>query len=199
MGEPTATVSNTALNVVYRDYENPFSISVPGVSQEKIRVNVAGGASVSKKGNSWVIKVTDAKTKEITISVQAEMEGKMQTMGSATYRVKGLPKPSAYLKVGEKQYNEKDVPRSMLLSANAEIFAGYGPDDLLSLPFKVKSFQIRAGSGGLIPSKSNKFTKEQSAKLGKLAKGAIISIEDVRAVGPAGNEIRLSPIVLIMN
>ena len=32
VGEPTATISNTDLNIMYRGYDNPFSISVPGTT-----------------------------------------------------------------------------------------------------------------------------------------------------------------------
>ena len=42
VGEPTATISNTDLNIMYRGYNNPFSISVPGVASEKLQVRCQG-------------------------------------------------------------------------------------------------------------------------------------------------------------
>ena len=35
--EPTATVSATMMNVLYAGYDNPISISVPGVRGDKYR------------------------------------------------------------------------------------------------------------------------------------------------------------------
>ena len=197
VGEPAVTISNNDLNIMYRGYDNKFSISVPGVANDKVKVSV-NGASVRQQGGIWIIKPGDG-TKSVSISVSAELDGRMQPMGSKEYRVKALPKPGAYFKSGESEYNgEKAIPRSALLNASATVIASYGPDGLLDLPFQISGFRANI-NGVYLESRGNKFTREQLDRLGKLKPGNSVIITDIRAKGPDGKEIRLSPIPLTLN
>ncbi|MGM9810595.1 MAG: gliding motility protein GldM [Paludibacteraceae bacterium] len=197
VSEPSVTISNTALDIMYRGYDNPFSISVPGVSNNRLKVEVSGGASVTQKNGLWIINPNE-QAKNITVKVMAEMEGTMHNMGERTYRVKALPDPAAYFKSGEKEFNDGSIPRSTLLNPNATIIASYGADGLLDLAFTVTSFKLNA-NGTYLDGKGNKFSKEHLDRLGKLKKGAIVVITDIRAVGPNGQEKRLSSIPLTLN
>ena len=59
---------------------------------------------------------------------------------------------------------------------------------------------FRANINGVyLESKGNKFTREQLDRLGKLKPGNSVIITDIRAKGPDGKEIRLSPIPLTLN
>ena len=196
VGEPAVTISNTDLNIMYRGYENQFSISVPGVANDKVKVSV-NGAAVSRRGNFWIIKPGDA-SKEVTINVQAEMEGKLQPMGSMAYRVKALPKPGAYFKTGDLEIGDGNISRSALLNPNATVIASYGPDGLLNLPFTITSFKVNI-NGVMMDSRGNKFSPQQLTQLQKLKKGAQVGIQDIHAKGPDGKDTRLSPVLLTLN
>ena len=197
VSEPSVTISHTLLSIMYREYDNPFSISVPGVSNNKLKVEVSGGASVTQKDGLWIIN-PNKQAQNITVKVMAEMEGTMHNMGERTYRVKALPDPAASLKCGEKEFQEGPIPRTTLTNPNATVIASYGPDGLLDVPFTVTSFKLNA-NGTYLEGKGNKFTKEQLDRLGKLKKGAIILIADIRAVGPNGQEKTLRSIPLTLN
>ena len=196
VGEPAVTISNTDLNIMYRGYDNKFSISVPGVSNDKVRVNVSG-ASAHQQGGLWIIKPGDG-AKTVTISVSAELDGRMQPMGSKDYRVKALPKPGAYFRSGEKEYSDGNISRGALLNGAATVIASYGPDGLLDLPYHITSFKVNI-NGVLTEARGNKFTADQRSRLEKLKMGAIVVITDIRAKGPDGKEVRLSPIPLSLN
>ena len=88
--------------------------------------------------------------------------------------------------------------RSAGRNIGATIIASYGPDGLLDLPFTIKSFKLNI-NGMYLEANGNKFSKDQMDRLGKLKKGAIVVITDIRAQGPDGKETRLSPIPLTMN
>ena len=181
----------------YSDYQNKFAISVPGISNDKIRVSVKGATATQQRGGMWIIKPS-ASGKQVTISVQAELDGRWQAMGEQVYRVKELPKPGAYFKSGSTEYQEGKVARNALLNPNATIIASYGPEGLLDLPFTITSFQLQT-SMGYTQSKGNKFTKAQINQLSKLKQGAVINIVDIRAKGPEGKEVRLRGIPLTLN
>ena len=196
VGEPAVTISNNDLNIMYRGYENKFSISVPGVSNDKVKVNVSG-ASVHQSGGVWVIKPGEG-SKKVTISVNAELDGKMQPMGSKEYRVKALPDPQAYFSARDKEYTSGNIAPSTLTHSSGVVTASYGPEGLLDLPFKVTSFRAII-NGMTTQSNGNKFTKDQLAQIGKLKKGGMVVLQDIRAVGPGGQEKRLAPLVLTLN
>ena len=159
-------------------------------------MNVSG-ASVKQQGGIWIIKPGDG-AKNVTISVSAELDGRMQSMGSRDYRVKALPKPGAYFKSGETEYSDGNISRGALLNAGATVIASYGPDGLLDLPFRITSFKVNI-NGVLTEARGNKFTQDQRDRLSKLKMGAIVVITDIRAQGPDGRETRLSPIPLSLN
>ena len=196
VGEPAVTISNTDLNIMYRKYENKFSISVPGVSNDKVKVSVSG-AQVKQQGGLWVI-VPGESSKSVTINVSAELDGKMQPMGSKEYRVKALPNPQAWFSAKEKEYTTGNIALSTLTHSSGAITASYGPDGLLNLPFKVTSFRAII-NGMTSQSNGNKFTQDQLNQIGKLKKGGVVIIQDARAVGPGGQEMRLSPLVFTLN
>lgn len=196
VGEPSVTISNTDLNIMYRDYANKFAISVPGISNDKIKVNVTG-ASCSQQGKFWVIK-PGAQSKQVTITVQANLNDKWTPMGEQVYRVKELPKPGAYFKSGSAEYAEGAIPRNSLLRQDATVIASYGPEGLLNLNFTITSFTLQTPSGSS-QSKGDHFTRQQLDQLGKLKQGSVVNIIDIHAKGPEGKEIRLRGIPLMLN
>ena len=196
VGEPAVTISNNDLNIMYRKYPNKFSISVPGVSNDKVKVSVTG-AQVKQQGGLWIIEPGET-AKTVTISVSAELDGKMQPMGSRDYRVKMLPPPSAYFSVRDREYPTGNIAASALANSSGTIIASYGPDGLLDVPFKVTSFIAFIG-GRSSDSKGNKFTQEQLNQIGKLKKGGMVILQNIKAVSPTGQEQTLSPLVLTVN
>ena len=197
VGEPAVTISNNDLNIMYRRYENKFSISVPGISNDRIRVNVEG-ASVRQQDGLWIIKPND-NVKNVTIAVSAEMDGRMQPMGSKAYRVKTLPPPGAYFKSGEAEYaSDSKISRNAVLNKNATVIASYGQDGLLDVPFKVTSFKVDV-NGIVMESRSNKITQEQINRIEKLRMGSMVVIKDIRAESPSGEKKILNPILLTLN
>ncbi len=196
VSEPAVTISNNDLNIMYRKYPNKFSISVPGVSNDKIKVSVSG-AQAKQQGGLWIIEPGET-AKTVTISVSAELDGKMQPMGSRDYRVKMLPPPSAYFSVRDREYPTGNIAASALANASGTIIASYGPDGLLDVPFKITSFIAFIG-GRSSDSKGNKFTQEQLNQIGKLKKGGMVILQNIKAVSPTGQELTLSPLVLTVN
>ena len=173
---------------MYRGYDNKFSVSVPGVSNEKIKVTVNGG-QVKKQGERWIIVPGD-NTKEITVNVSAELDGKMQNLPPKKYRVRKLPDPSPFFNSREKDYASGEISSSALTHNTGVVTVSYGTDGILNLPFTVTSFTLFV-NGQYLDTKGNKFTREQLDKLGKLRSGSFVMIENIRALGPNGKEFRV--------
>lgn len=194
VGKPSATMSNVDLNVVYRGIDNRFRISAPGVPESSIRVN-ASGASISRSGDFYIVK--PVQDDDITISVSAEMNGRVVPMGSEKYRVKYLPDPTAYF-----QYTDAGgIPRAVreeklskrLLKSNGGVVANYGPDALIKANFTVTSFTLSA-LGTSIPVSGNRFNARQLNLIDELEGGDDVFIKSIVAVGPDGRPRKLGTI-----
>ena len=186
-------MNNVDLNVMYRGYDNKFSISVPGVPDNKLKVK-AKGAIVKKQNSLWLINPNDS-VQSVTVSVSAEINGKIQTIGSQEYRVKNLPAPNAYLSVNGREYaTGSSMSPSFLTNPATTLVVSYGPDALLDLPFKVTSFAATI-NGTTYNGEGNKFTETQMEAIRRLMMGSKVTINDIQATTPAGAVLRLSPIV----
>jgi len=201
VGAPSATISNTDLNIMYRGYDNPFSISVPGVSSDKLRVTCAG-ATITKSGSQWIIKPTGASEKAvIEVSADVDGKGKVVSMGKMEYRVKTLPQPNSYFVAGDIYYDgaaKGKVARKHIVDANSKVVADYGPDGLVKAKFKITKVAIKFPSGKLLESKSDKFSAQMLGEIKKLKAGSSLTIA-TWAIGPDGKEIQLRSLPLEMN
>ena len=96
--KPNSVVSAEKMNVLYIGVDNPMAISVPGVSSDKVKVNPSG-SGISLRPNPTAgaghYMATVTTVGKSTISVAADILGKVIPMGSFEYRVKKVPDPVA--------------------------------------------------------------------------------------------------------
>ena len=196
VSEPAVTISNTDLTIMYRGYENKFSVSVPGISDDKVSVTVTN-ATVKRQGGLWIIQPNET-ARTSTITVFAEIEGRKQTMGSKEYRVRKLPDPKAFLTVKEKPYGTGKISLSNLVNKTGELTVSYGEDGILNLPFKVTGFTLFA-KGRYMDAKGSKFTNEQLQVLEKAKPNDFVSIEDIKVTGPTGKPVNVDPLTFRIN
>jgi len=179
VGEPSATLSNEDLNVVYRGIDNNFSVSVPGVAAENVSVRVIGG-SARKNGGRYLIQAT--RDEEITIEVWAKVEGKLKKMGGGAYRVKYLPDPKAFIQPNDP--GARPVRGGFLspyVLRSSSLIASYGKDELVKAKFRVTSFTMLAKGISPLPVSGSRLS---SGFLDKLIKGDILMINNIKAEGP---------------
>ena len=179
VGEPSATLSNEDLNVVYRGIDNKFSVSVPGVATENVAVRVIGG-NARKDGSRYMIQPT--RDDDINIEVWAKVEGKMRKMGGGAYRVKYLPDPKAFIQPsdpGAKPIRGGFMSPGVLRTS--ALIASYGKDELIKAKFRITSFTMLAK--GISPLQVGG-SRLNSGFLEKLIKGDILMINNIRAEGP---------------
>ena len=203
--EPTATVSATMMNVLYAGIDNPISISVPGVPQNAVSATMTNG-SLARSGDQWLARPTTVGS-ECVISVSATIEGRAQTVSTASFRVRKLPDPTAYIAYKDSKGNEerykgsKPFAKSILLSCG-----GIGAaidDNLLNVQYSVIEFEtvVFDSMGNAIPEKSNgaKFSERQITSFRRLSRGKRFYITRIRAKGPDGIVRDLSPLEVIVN
>jgi GldM C-terminal domain len=84
-------VSADKMNVVYIGVDNPVTIAIGGVSNDKIKVSATGGDISKAQDDTYIIRVS--RPGKMTINV--EWDGKRQNI---ELRVKPMPEPEVVLK-----------------------------------------------------------------------------------------------------
>jgi gliding motility-associated protein GldM len=198
VGEPSATVSNMDLNIMYRGYDNPFSISVPGVSSHSLVVK-CNQADISTKNGFWIIKPRANSSDQLNIEVYARVNDKDMLMGSHTYRVKNLPRPDAYFEINGVPTEEMRIPRAQLINPKNRIVASYGADGLIQAKFDIVGFQVKLPTGASLSVKGDRFDDKTLAAIKKLKQGNTINLMYIKAKGPDGKEIQLRGLPIELN
>ena len=100
VASPSATVSPTAMNVLYKGVENPLAVSVPGVPDDKVRVTIGDGHQLTKTGQgTYKVKMNNSsKGRTTTVRVSAEIGGELVPMNTIEFRVFTLPPPRARIR-----------------------------------------------------------------------------------------------------
>ena len=190
---PSATVSADIMNVLYAGYDNPMSVSVPGIPSSRLQVSMTGGSFTQKGDGKYIARPTNVGG-EAVVTVAAQTEGRVQEMGKFTFRVRKLPDPTAYIPVGDDHVMGGMISKQDLMAMTN---LGAAIDDgLLNIPFSVKGFEMvfYDNMGNAVPeiAQSSEFTLRQKNMIRQLNRGKRFYISKIRAVGPDGIERTLN-------
>ena len=191
---PSATVSADIMNVLYAGYDNPMSVSVPGIPSNKLNVSMTGGTLTQKGDGHYIARPTNPGG-DAVFTVSAQNEGRTQEMGKFTFRVRKLPDPAPFIAYadgngGTNHFRGGNLSKQILMGTEG---IGAAIDDgLLNITFRVQGFQtiFYDAMGNAVPFKSNgaSFTDQQKNQIRGLARGKRFYITEVHAIGPDGIE-----------
>jgi gliding motility-associated protein GldM len=187
VGEQSATISNDDMNILYRGIDNKFSITVPGVDAENLSAHMTGG-TVQKVGGKFSIRVNQ--DGNINIVVFAKIDGKDLPMGDGSFRVKYLPDPKSYLRYTDeggitRLVQDASLSKRLLKGAGVSLIASYGQDQLIKANFNITSFTMLTVFGSVNANGSH-FNAKQLSDIDKLESGGILTLKNIKAVGPDG-------------
>ncbi len=184
---PSATVSADLMNVLYAGYDNPISVSIPGVPLNAVSASMSGGGFRSIGMGRYIARPS-AVGQDVTISVAANQNGKSRQMGKFTFHVRKLPDPAPYIQIGSDRFREGSLAKASLMGAQG-IKAAID-DGILDIQFKVVSFEtvFFDNMGNAVPMTSNgaNFSERQRDTFRKLSRSKRFYISRVTAVGPDG-------------
>lgn len=184
---PSATVSADLMNVLYAGYDNPISVSIPGVPLSAVSASMSGG-SFRSIGMGRYIARPSAVGSDVTISVASNDNGKSRQMGKFTFHVRKLPDPAAYLSIGTDRFRGGGLAKASLMGAPG-IKAAID-DGILDIEFKVTGFETvffdNMGNAVPMASAGASFSERQRDTFRKLSRGKRFYISRITAVGPDG-------------
>ena len=199
VGAKGATVTNTALNVVYAGIENELSASVPGVAATNVQLTCSGASIARKPNGLWSCR-TNVTSGKITFSISAKMEGSkgFVPMGNVTYNVRQLPDPRPFLiykDAGgvERKTTEGNITLGML---NSGVMVADYEQELISANFTVIAFTLEYPNGEVIETSGSTLSAAQKNRLAQERVGSRILIKGIKAVGP-DKLVRSLPLIAV--
>ena len=190
---PSATVSADLMNVLYAGYDNPMSISIPGVPLSSVSASMSGGGFRSIGMGRYIARPS-AVGQDVTINVASTEGGRSRQMGKFTFHVRKLPDPTAYIQVGTTRFREGGLAKQQLMSVNGLNAAI--DDGILDIQFRVTGFEtiFFDNMGNAVPMASNgaQFSERQRDTFRKLSRNKRFYIGNITAVGPDGISRKLT-------
>ena len=190
--DPSATVSADLMNMLYAGYNNPISVSVPGVPLNKIQATMSGGTLQPVGPGKYIARPTKV-GENATITVTSTNTGRPQQMGQFTFRVRKLPDPTPYIAVKDEHGNPNRFKGGGLSKASLMGIDGIGAaidDGILDIGFRVVSFETvffdNMGNAVPIVSEGANFSARQKDTFRKLQRNRRFYISRVTAIGPDG-------------
>ena len=190
--DPSATVSADLMNVLYAGYNNPISISVPGVPLSKVSATMSGG-TLQPVGPGRYIARPSKVGQDVTFTVTSTNTGRPQQMGQFSFRVRKLPDPTPYISMKDEhgnptRYKGGGLAKGQLVAADA---IGAAIDDgILDIAFRVQSFETvffdNMGNAVPMASEGASFSARQKETFRKLTRNRRFYISRVTVVGPDG-------------
>lgn len=167
-----AVVSADKMNVVYRGLDNPISVSLPGVPDNKIRVTASNGNLSGSKGK---FILNPGKGEKSIITVRATLDDNTSVKSDREFRIKDIPAAAGTVR-GD--FGVVPMPKSSLNNTpiNVEL-----PDFVFELEFVVKSFTVKVPGQLAVKVNGNKFDARAKKILAKAKRGDVITIFDIKA------------------
>lgn len=195
VARPSVVVSPDKMNVLYVGVDNPVSISAPGIPKENLSVTISGG-SIAGSNGKYSVNVTSPGA-VAKVNVSANINGKVQNIGSSDFRVKRIPDPKAKFagKTG-------GALSSVIIKGQEAIFATLDQFDF-DAKFKVTRFSLAIARPRadlvVLQASGNSFSPQMRTALAAVTPGTRVIFDDIVAVGPDGSPRQLDPMVFKAN
>lgn len=195
VARPSVVVSPDKMNVFYVGVPNPVSVSAPGIPKENLSVTISGG-SISGSNGKYTVNVTSPGS-VAKVNVSANINGKVQNIGSSDFRVKRIPDPKA--KFAGKTGGSLS---SVIIKSQGSIFAILDQFDF-DAKFDVTRFSLVIARPRadvvVLQATGNSFSPQMRAAIAAITPGTRVIFDDIVAVGPDGTQRQLDPMVFKAN
>ncbi len=183
-------VSPDKMNVFYIGVDNPVTISVTGITSDKVNASLSGGMGTIKKttGSNYIVNVN--KVGETDVVVTGTSDGKSKQLDAKKFRIKRVPDPVAKigtLSGGKVSTATFKVQRGVIADL---------ADFVFDVRFAVVSFELTyaAKRQDLVIEKASTgaFTPRMLELMSRAKPGDVFYLDEVRVKGPDG-QIRKLP------
>ena len=184
----SAVISADKMNVVYRGVENPMTISIPGIADNKIRASAPGLKRV--RGSKYLM--TPGKGREVTIKAGATLPDGQSINTNTKFRIKDIPRPTGTVRG---QSGDIKIPKNNISIATI----GAILDDFdFDIKLRTVSFKFKVPGQATISVNGNKLDNKAKTALRRAKVGSNVQIFDIKVQNPSNPSYRfkkVSPVI----
>ncbi len=178
-----AVISADKMNVVYRGVDNPITVSIPGIPDNKVVASAPGLKKLS--GSSYSVR--PGQGTELVIKASGELPDGSLVETSSRFRIKDVPAPSGSVR-GES--GSLRMSRSELENT----FVGARLEDFdFDLPIKVSGFKLKIPNQPTIEVNGDRLDARAKAAVRRATRGDIIRIFDIKTAPANDTKYYLKP------
>lgn len=193
ISRPTdAVISADKMNVVYRGVENPITIAIPGLSDDKVNASATGLTRVS--GSKYVMRPGSGR--EVVITASGTTPDGVTVSSKVPFRIKDIPRPSGTVRGEDGNGGAVRIERQGLEIAT---IGAVLQDFDFEMNLQVTGFSFRVPGQPTINVQGNKLNQQAKSALQRAPRGAVVQIIDIKAtiVGNSSYILpRISPIMV---
>ncbi|MCF8331484.1 MAG: hypothetical protein K9H84_03445 [Bacteroidales bacterium] len=180
VAEPTAVISATQVNVLYRGVDNPVEVSAPGVAAANLSVT-ASNAGVSGGSGRYMLRPGSGPKTKVRVSARQD-DGSSKFMGEMEFRVKRLPDPEVVIagKSSGDRISKNALRRSRLFPKL---------DALFNVRYQVVQFTMDVTVGPNTQSfntTGDRLSAQMKNIVNSLNRGSTVAFKNIRVRGPDG-------------
>ena len=182
----SATISADKMNVVYIGLDNPISVTVEGITSDKVTASATNG-SLKKIGNGKFM-FTPSAGKEAVITATGTMPDGKAISSKQVFRIKALPRPRGYVRGEPNAKGPASNLAQVSISAKMEDFD-------FDVNLRVTQYTIVFPGVGSEVINGTTLTESAKSKANRLRPGDVVRITNIKSKleGAASNVIIKDP------
>ena len=180
----SAVISADKMNVVYRGVQNPMTISIPGISDDKVKASAPGLKKTSKVGK-YIL--TPGSGTDVTIKVTGVLPSGQSVTTSQQFRIKDIPAPSGSVRG---QIGTVKMPKTSVGKATVGVSL---PDFDFDLKLNTTGFTIKVPGQSAVKVNGNKMNAQALKAINRAKKGDMIIIFDIKSALVGNSSYRIKP------
>ena len=169
-----AVIAADKMNVVYRGVDNPMTVSIPGIPDNKVNASGAGLTKVS--GSKYMMRPTAGRT--VTITASGTLPDGSGIRTPAEFRIKDIPRPTGTIRGEDGGGGPVKMQREGL--AISSVGAALIDFDF-DLNLNVTGFSFKVSGQPTLKVNGNKLDGAAKANLMRAKRGETVQIFDINA------------------
>lgn len=182
-----AVIAADKMNVVYRGVDNPMTVSIPGIPDNK--VSASGTGLTKASGSKYTMRPGQGRT--VTINASGTLPDGQKVSTNSEFRIKDIPRP-----IGSIRGETGDGGCVRMQRQGLEIASvGAALEDFdFDLNLSVTGFSFKVSGQPTVIVSGNKLNSNAKSALGRAKRGETVQIFDINAKISANSGYKLKKI-----
>ncbi|PVW17191.1 type IX secretion system motor protein PorM/GldM [Marixanthomonas spongiae] len=176
----SAVISADKMNVVYRGVDNPMTVSIPGIPDNKVNATAPGLSKVS--GSKYVMRPTSGS--KVTITASGTLPDGQRISTPKEFRIKGIPAPIGAVR------GETGIVRMQRQGLEIASISAILEDFDFDLNLRVTGFSFKVSGQPTVTVNGTKLNAQAKAALRRAKRGEAVQIYDINT-SISGSNVKL--------